>query len=129
MWRWTRRILAGFVGLLVIAALAGALCQAWATARDLNADPPPGQLVDVGGHRLHIWCSGSGAPTVVWTPDWAARPSTGATSNRQPRHLRVSVLTIERGWAIANRVQHPGRVNTSSVISLHSSTQAGWLAG
>jgi hypothetical protein len=25
----------------------------------------PGQLVDVGGHRLHLRCAGSGSPTVV----------------------------------------------------------------
>src|SRR5258706_7187226 len=27
--------------------------------------PPPGQLVDVGGYRLHIICAGEGGPTVV----------------------------------------------------------------
>lgn len=65
MWRWTRRILAGIVALFVMTALAGALYQARATSRDLAAYSPPGRLVDVGGHRLHIWCTGSGAPTVV----------------------------------------------------------------
>jgi pimeloyl-ACP methyl ester carboxylesterase len=25
----------------------------------------PGQLVDVGGYRLHLYCAGSGTPTVV----------------------------------------------------------------
>jgi hypothetical protein len=28
--------------------------------------PPPGKLVDVGGRRLHIYCTGSGSPTVVF---------------------------------------------------------------
>ena len=28
----------------------------------------PGQLVDVGGHRLHMYCTGSGSPTVVLEP-------------------------------------------------------------
>lgn len=27
--------------------------------------PPPGQLVDIGGYRLHIHCVGNGRPTVV----------------------------------------------------------------
>jgi hypothetical protein len=27
--------------------------------------PPPGQLVDVGGYRVHIHCTGAGSPTVV----------------------------------------------------------------
>ena len=34
-------------------------------SKDLRANPPPGRLVDVEGHRLHIWCTGSGDPTVV----------------------------------------------------------------
>ena len=65
MWRWTRRFLAGIVGLIVIAGSAGALYQAWVTSRTLRAHPPPGRLVDIGGHRLHIWCAGSGLPTVL----------------------------------------------------------------
>jgi len=28
--------------------------------------PPPGRLIDVGGHRLHLVCVGSGSPTVVF---------------------------------------------------------------
>jgi pimeloyl-ACP methyl ester carboxylesterase len=31
----------------------------------LPAPKPPGKLVDLGGHRLHINCTGKGAPTVV----------------------------------------------------------------
>ena len=32
------------------------------------AYPMPGQLIDVGGHRLHLHCTGSGSPTVVLQP-------------------------------------------------------------
>lgn len=38
---------------------------------------PPGHLVDVGGHRLHVFAAGEGSPTVVleagqtgWSADW-----------------------------------------------------------
>jgi pimeloyl-ACP methyl ester carboxylesterase len=65
MWRWIRRILAGTFGLLVICVFAGTVYQAWQTTKALRAFPPPGRLVDVGGHRLHIWCTGSGVPTVL----------------------------------------------------------------
>lgn len=27
--------------------------------------PPPGQLVDVGGYKMHIYCTGQGSPTVI----------------------------------------------------------------
>ena len=30
-----------------------------------TAPSPPGKLIDVGGHRLHINCTGSGNPTIV----------------------------------------------------------------
>jgi pimeloyl-ACP methyl ester carboxylesterase len=33
--------------------------------RDLARVPPPGRLVDIGTHRLHLWCRGIGTPTVV----------------------------------------------------------------
>src|SRR5688500_16002109 len=65
MWRWAKRTLVGLGGLLIVALAAGATYQWIATRNDLATNPPPGRLVDVGGHRLHIACSGSGEPTVV----------------------------------------------------------------
>jgi pimeloyl-ACP methyl ester carboxylesterase len=63
--RWVKRALIGLAGLIVAAAAAGTAYQWIATRNDLAANPPPGRLVDVGGHRLHIWCTGSGEPTVI----------------------------------------------------------------
>src|SRR5262245_44969594 len=69
-----RRILrrAGRIGLgvlLVLLALSaiGATYQAVATQRDARAYPPPGQLVDIGGYRLHIYCTGTATsgPTLI----------------------------------------------------------------
>ena len=42
---------------------------------DARAYPPPGQLIDVGGHRLHLYCTGSGSPTVVLEPGGGASSS------------------------------------------------------
>jgi pimeloyl-ACP methyl ester carboxylesterase len=63
--RWLKRISLAFVLVVVCAAIGGASYQSIATRQDLAAHPPPGRLVDIGGHRLHIWCTGSGAPTVI----------------------------------------------------------------
>ena len=57
-----KRILLSVLALLLITALAGASYQWPASRRDLAATPPPGRLVDVGGHRLHIWCTDSVEP-------------------------------------------------------------------
>jgi len=65
--RGARRLLYAVVAVLGIAAIGGG----YETAReslDTKAYPPPGQLVDVGGHRLHLTCTGSGGPTVVLEP-------------------------------------------------------------
>ena len=65
MKRWALRILAVAGGLIVVTAAAGAAYQWLATRRDLASTPPPGRLVDVGGHRLHVWCTGAGSPAVI----------------------------------------------------------------
>lgn len=65
MRRWTTRVLVGLCSLIVVTALTGAAYQSVATRRDLAATPPPGQLVDIGGYRLHLWCTGDGAPAVI----------------------------------------------------------------
>lgn len=57
-----KRILLGVAGLLLISALAGAYYQWLSDRDDLAATSPPGRLVDVGGHRLHIWCTDSAEP-------------------------------------------------------------------
>jgi pimeloyl-ACP methyl ester carboxylesterase len=45
-------------------AMALTTCSVW--AGDVVPQPkPPGKLVDLGGHRLHVNCTGKGAPTVV----------------------------------------------------------------
>jgi pimeloyl-ACP methyl ester carboxylesterase len=42
------------------------LCEALLTWRDRRRYLPPGRLVDVGGHRLHLHCMGEGTPAVVF---------------------------------------------------------------
>ena len=65
MLRWIKRTVIAVVGLVLVAALAGFAYQSLATRSDLARTPAPGRLLDIGGHRLHIWCSGSGTPSVI----------------------------------------------------------------
>jgi pimeloyl-ACP methyl ester carboxylesterase len=77
MRRSARRILIGSCMGLIVAVVTGATYQWIETRRELAATPPPGRMVDLGGHRLHLWCVGAGGPTVVLesglggtTADW-----------------------------------------------------------
>ncbi len=60
-------VLAGAFSVVVLATAATSLIE----IRRLAAEhPPPGTLVDVGGHRMHILAEGDpgDGPTVIWIP-------------------------------------------------------------
>jgi hypothetical protein len=63
--RWTGKAILWLVVALLVLAVVGAIYQAIATARAEQAYPPPGKMIDVGNHRMHINCVGQGNPTVV----------------------------------------------------------------
>lgn len=65
---WSTRLLLGLLVSLMVLAGIGGTYQAIATARDQRTFPLPGKLVDVGGYRLHIHCTGQALadnPTVI----------------------------------------------------------------
>lgn len=55
----------GIIGLTLAGMTAGAIYQMLAQASDLRRLPPPGDLVEVDGRLMHIYCQGEGSPTVV----------------------------------------------------------------
>lgn len=69
IFRALRYVLGAEVVFVLVVAAAGALYQAISTSREQRLYPPPGQLVDIGGYRLHLYCSGEGGPTVILTTD------------------------------------------------------------
>ncbi len=98
---WVRRMVLGLAILLVALAGAGAIYQTIATARDKAAYPAPGQLVDVGGYKLHIHCVGQGSPTVIL--DAAGANSSASWGLVQPEIARSTrVCAYDRagmGWS------------------------------
>jgi hypothetical protein len=59
---WIGKAIVWLVVALLVLAVVGAIYQAIATGR---AYPSPGEMVDVGDHRMQITCVGQGSPTVV----------------------------------------------------------------
>jgi pimeloyl-ACP methyl ester carboxylesterase len=66
IWKWTKRIGFGIVGTLIAIAITGALYQSFSATRDEKQYPPVGEMVDIGGYRLHLVSEGEGGPTVVF---------------------------------------------------------------
>ena len=66
--------LGGLLAVVLVLALIGAMYQSVAEAADAKKYPPPGQLVDVGGHRLHLLRPGRQWPA---REDMAGAPGLG----------------------------------------------------
>ena len=58
-------LLIGLAVLITLLVVAGLTFQVIGSASDARRFPPPGQLVDIGSHRLHIYYMGGGTPPVV----------------------------------------------------------------
>ncbi len=59
------RIILTAIAALALLPITGATYEAIASASDAHNHRAPGELIDVGGYRLHLHCTGAGAPTVV----------------------------------------------------------------
>lgn len=63
--RFVYRTLLGITVLVPVLATIGVIYQTAATEADRRNFPPPGNLIDVGGFKMHIHCEGQGSPTVI----------------------------------------------------------------
>lgn len=121
---WLGAGLASLLGLLLV----GYIYEPIAEAADTKAYPPPGQLVDVGGYRLHVHCTGSGSPTVVIEAglgDW----STGWDYVQQEVARSTRVCTYDRaGWGWSEAGPLP-RDATQFAKELHALLQNASIPG
>jgi pimeloyl-ACP methyl ester carboxylesterase len=125
---WARRVLLAIVATLITLALIGAVYQSAATRIDRRAYPAPGQLVDVGGHRLHLHCTGSGSPTVIleaanlgMSAHWVRVQQQVAASTRVCSYDRAGM-----GWSDAG----PGARDASAISAeLHTVLSNAGIAG
>jgi pimeloyl-ACP methyl ester carboxylesterase len=93
------------VQVLLAIALAAASIEAQVTAPQRSATqalpPAPGRLIDVGGRRLHLLCSGEGSPTVIleagassFAIDWTLVQREVSRTNRTCSYDRAGM-----GWS------------------------------
>ena len=89
----------------------------------------PGQLIDVGGHRLHLNCTGSGSPTVVLATGRRARCRRTSGGSRRPSPVSTRVCVYDRagrGWSEpADTPQDAAQIATD----LHTLLQRGNVPG
>ena len=99
-----KRALRGLLAIITILPLSGALYQSIATGIDKRNHPPPGQMVDIGGYRLHLYCVGEnveGNPTIILEHGLGA--TSAAWARVQPEIAKtIRVCAYDRagmGWS------------------------------
>jgi pimeloyl-ACP methyl ester carboxylesterase len=125
--RGGRWLLYPVIAMLALASIGGGY-QTLGAAADAKAYPMPGQLIDVGGHRLHLSCTGSGTPTVVLEPGAGGMSSIlGWIAPAVARDTRVCVYDrAGRGWSEpASTAQDGAQIATD----LHRLLQRGHVRG
>ena len=96
----SRWLLYPVFAVLLVAAIGG-VYETVSEAMDQNDYPMTGELVDIGGHSLHLRCSGSGSPTVILEPGAGEMSSGLAWIEPALAHdTRVCVYDrAGRGWS------------------------------
>jgi pimeloyl-ACP methyl ester carboxylesterase len=107
---------------IVLVLVAAMISEAYAERRDRRRHPPPGQLVDVGGHRLHVHVTGepgSGAPTVIldsgmvsFSSNWAWVQGEIAKVTRVVAYDRAGL-----GWSDMGRDAHDAGANAKQLAA------------
>jgi pimeloyl-ACP methyl ester carboxylesterase len=68
IWKRLKKSFLILVGLLILLVVVGFVYERVQSSRDSQRFPPPGEMIDVGGHKLHLQCMGvrlPGQPIVV----------------------------------------------------------------
>ncbi len=122
--RWLIRIAGG----LLVLVLVGVVYQTLGMARDRANYPPPGKLIDIGGHQLHLYCTGEGDLTVILDamgPGWSI-----SWSRVQPEIAKiVRVCSYDRagfGWSDSGPLPRTGE---RMAEELHQLLTRGGTAG
>jgi alpha/beta hydrolase fold len=117
--QWIGKALVGLIVALLALAVVGAIYQAIATERAERAYPPPGEMVDVGGHSLHINCVGQGSPTVLldggsgeWSAQWVRVQQEVSDTTRVCAYDRAGMGWSEMGPEPRDAGQIPSELHT-----------------
>ncbi len=127
--RWAKRIALALLTLLILLLITGSLYEALGRRSAATNYPPRGQMVDIGGRRMHIDCRGTGAPTVILeaglgtggTIDWTLVHDKIASVTRTCAYDRAGIMWSDPG----NQPQHA----TAVADDLHATLKAAGISG
>src|SRR5216683_891187 len=93
--------LAAILGMLIVGQVFGQVFGQGPAAQEY---PPPGKLIDIGGRKLHLYCTGTGSPTVIlmagggaFSIDWALVQPKVAQNTRVCSYDRSGLAWSDQG--------------------------------
>jgi pimeloyl-ACP methyl ester carboxylesterase len=101
MMKWVERALLSVVAVVGMLILVGVTWEQWHRTQAMRDFPPPGELVEVDGEHLHLFCSGEGSPVVV-LEGGASMPSVAWTAVQRAVSPHTRVCSYDRvglGWS------------------------------
>ena len=107
----------------LVVLCASFLVRGFVLAQQVDIGPAPGRLIDIGGRKLHLSCTGRGSPTVIleagassFALDWSLVQPEIARAHRVCSYDRAG-----SGWSDRRAdVETPARV----VADLHAALAA-----
>lgn len=104
--RVAKRFLYIPIGLVLLGVLSGWIYQTTMEARDDRNYPAPGRLVDVDGHRMHIFCQGHGTPTIIVEQGIGAQSLGWAPLNERMSEITTVCAYDRAGMGYSDPVDH-----------------------
>lgn len=119
IWRLTWRGVLCLVAIFAILLTISSIYQAIASSNEVTKSVPPGQLVDVGGYKLHLNCTGQGSPTIVL--DAGLGESSLSWSKVQPEAAKFTrVCSYDRAGYAWSEISPSPRTSEQIVNELHT---------
>ncbi|HEY6876879.1 MAG TPA: alpha/beta hydrolase, partial [Polyangiales bacterium] len=108
------------ITLTLLMALTGMLYETVARRYAALSIRAPGQLIDLGGRRIHLDCRGRGSPTVVLESGLDALGSLAWTRVHEPLARTTRVCTYDRAGFLWSDAQHHRRDAIAIALELRA---------
>lgn len=126
---WLKRLGIGVLALLAIALVVGSAVEFVGRRQARTVYPPRGQLVDIGGRRMHIDCRGEGSPTVVLESGLDSNGSLSWEKVQDPLSKLTRTCSYDRAGVMWSEPKDTPQDADAVADDLHATLKAAGIEG
>ncbi len=127
--RWLKWIGLGLLGLVLAATLFGTVAERVARHQAHSAYPPRGQMVDIGGRKMHLDCRGEGSPTIIFESGLDTNGSMSWDKVQDPLAKLSRACSYDRAGVMWSDAKQGGQDADGVADDLHAALQAAGIRG